>query len=258
MKCDRIASTLSNFCRHWSAIAGTLLLAVVVVSSLAACGGASPAPTDVPTTPTSSDLGDASTSEPGSQKTAQPEPAVPTVAGFVQECESVTESLAMGSQGGSLAFDGTQGDITWGDLANIYDDAVGTYGRLNPPPELQTYHNAWLQTAEAIRSHARARPQAASFLAEFLPFILEEIFPASLEIGLDTTIPDEEKERMLEELGREKLGGFFGPDFVATAQAEVQARDALSGEVLAILANSDCYFGITPLPDEGGLVEIEG
>ena len=170
----------------------------------------------------------------------------------------MNESLVIGFQGGSMAFDGTQGDITWGALADIYDDAVGAYSQLNPPPELQTYHNAWLQTAEAIRSHARARPQAASFLAEFLPFILEEIFPVSLEIGLDTTIPDEQKERMLEELGREKLGGFFGPDFVATAQAEGQARTALSGDVLAILANSDCYFGITPLLDGGGLGEIEG
>ena len=209
----------------------------------------------MPTTPASPDLEDVSTSEPGSQKAAEPEP---TVAGFVQECQSATESLAMGSLGGSLAFDGTQGDITWGALADIYDDAVGAYSRLNPPPELQAYHRAWLQTAEAIRNHARARPQAASFLAEFLPFILEEIFPASLEIGLDTSIPDEEKERMLEELGREKLGGFFGPDFVAAAQAEGPARHALSGDVLAILANSDCYFGITPLSDEGGLVEIEG
>ena len=167
----------------------------------------------------------------------------------------MTESLAVGSLDGSLTFDGTQGDITWGALAGIYDDAVGAYGQLNPPPELQAYHSAWLQTAEAIRSHTRSRPQAASFLAEFLPFILEEIFPASLEIGLDTTIPDEQKERMLEELGREKLGGFFGPDFVSASQAEGQARDALSGDVLAILADSDCYFGIIPLPDEGGLVE---
>ena len=226
MKFDRIASTLSDICRHRAAIAGTLLLGVVAVFSLAACGGASPTPTGMPTTPASSDLGDVSTSDPESQKTVQSEP---TVAGFVQECQAVTESLAMGFQGGSLALDGTQGDITWGALADVYDGAVGAYSRLNPPPELQVYHGAWLQTAEAIRNHAQSRPQATSFLAEFLPFILEEIFPASLEIGLDTTMPDEEKEHMLEELGKEKLGGFFGPDFVAVAQAEGQARDALSG-----------------------------
>ena len=80
-----------------------------------------------------------------------------------------------------------------GNIADIYASAVDAYSELNPPHELQEYHNAWLRTGEAFRDHAQTRPSEESFIGEFLVLLLETVFPASLEIGFDPDKSEEEK-----------------------------------------------------------------
>ena len=66
------------------------------------------------------------------------------------------------------------------------------------------------------------------------------MFPRLLQIGLDATKTDEEKDRLINEAVQEEMGGFFGPDFAAALQAEGEARAGLSEEVLAILDGYGC------------------
>ncbi len=143
-------------------------------------------------------------------------------------------------------------DITWGNIADIYASAVDAYGELNPPDELQEYHNAWLRTGEAFRDHARTRPSEESFIGEFLVLLLETVFPASLEIGFDPDKSEEEKQWLLEAL--------LDPDFAGAGAAHDEALRALSAETSALLAESGYYFGLTPFSEaegQGGLT-LEG
>ena len=126
--------------------------------------------------------------------------------------------------------------------AEALDTMAGLLRQLTPPQELQAYHDANLDVVEAIRDHAMARPSEDSFVEEFTTFILE-ILEASLEIGFDTTRTPEERQRLIEEIAREKLGELFGPDFVAASLALEEARAELSEEVLTLLANCELLLG---------------
>lgn len=263
-----------------------MLVGLAIVVSLAACGGATPtrAPTDTPAaelsststptpapastpmpvpastpTPTPSTT-PASTSD--STPTPTPEPAELGVAAFLQQCEQATVALATPFMGGAIDLDqlAQSDDITWGNIADIYASAVDAYSELNPPHELQEYHDAWLRTSEAFREHARTRPSEESFIGEFLVLLLETVFPASLEIGLDPNKSEGEKQWLLEALFKEALGDFLGPDFAAAGEAHDEALRGLSAETSALLEESGCYFGLTPFSEaegQGGLI-LEG
>ena len=157
-----------------------MLIGLAVVVPLAACGGATqtPAPTDTPaaeltstptptpapaSTPMPTPTGTpapapASTpaSTPDSTPTPTPGPAELGVAAFLQQCEQATVALATPFMGGAIDLNqlAQSDDITWGNIADIYASAVDAYSELNPPHELQEYHNAWLRTSEAFRDHA--------------------------------------------------------------------------------------------------------
>ena len=91
-------------------------------------------------------------------------------------------------------------------------------GQLMPPPEIQAYHDARLGTIKAFRDAARARPSGGLFIQNFIEEFLQDIFPKAIEISLDPKkTGEEQKEQLIQELAEEKLGEFFGPDFVAAS-----------------------------------------
>ena len=263
-----------------------MLIGLAIVVLLAACGGATstpaptatpaaelastPAPTAAPaSTPMPTSRGTPTptpsstlASTPDSTPPSTPQPAELGVAAFLQQCEQATVALATPFMGGAIDLNqlAQSDDITWGNIADIYASAVDAYSELNPPHELQEYHNAWLRTSEAFRDHARTQPSEESFIGEFLVLLLETVFPASLEIGFDPDKSEEEKQWLLEALFKEALGEFLGPDFAAAGEAHDEALRALSAETSALLEESGCYFGLTPFSEaegQGGLT-LEG
>ena len=180
----------------------------------------------------------ANTPVPTPMATPTPGPAESEVAAYAQVCEVAVSAFAS-----EMAMLGDDEDVSWGDFAVMLDALVGAYGELTPPRELQEYHDASLRVYEAIRDHARTRPSEDSFIEEFLGVVFE-LFGAALEIGLDTTKTDAEKEQLIEGKQLEILGEFFGPDFVAASQAVDEAREALPEETLALLDDAGCYSDI--------------
>ena len=142
-------------------------------------------------------------------------------------------------EGDPITLDPT-GTLTWGKLADSLDGAVTNLGQLMPPPEIQAYHDARLGTIKAFRDAARARPSGGLFIQAFVEEFLQDIFPKAIEISLDPNKTEEQKEQLIQELAEEKLGEFFGPDFVEAVNAETEAREALSEETLSILERDEC------------------
>lgn len=138
-------------------------------------------------------------------------------------------------------------DLSWGQLAEAYDTLVTIYEQLEPPEELRDYHDAWLANAAALRDYAESRPATSSFLGDILTLMFETLMPSSMSIALDPTKTDEEKQELIEGTARDAFGEFFGPDVVASGTAFEEAQEALSAETLALLEQSDCYFGISPI-----------
>ena len=144
---------------------------------------------------------------------------------------------------------GEDDDFTWGHFAEVLDALMSAYGQLSPPRGLQEYHDASLHATESLRDHARTRTSADSFIEEFLG-VAFELLGAALEIGLDTTKTDAEKEQLIEAIEKEILGEFFGPDFVAASQAVDEVREALPEETLALLDDAGCYSDITAVGED--------
>ena len=148
---------------------------------------------------------------------------------------------------GDLTQMGPENDLTWRQLAQLYENVVSAYQQMNPPEELQGYHHAWIGTAEALRDYAQTRPSGTSFLGDLLILMFESLIPTSMEIALDPTKSDEEKQEEIEARAQEVFIDFFGPEFAAAGMAYEEARDSLSDETLLLLEGSNCYFGVSPV-----------
>jgi hypothetical protein len=172
------------------------------------------------------------------------------------QCRTVTAALDA-----TLAVDplaaGAGGDITWGQVGQMFEAVLSAYGRLEPPPEIRAYHDAQLDMIEALRDTANTRPGSDSFLEAMLTLLFEKVLPTSLEIGLDPDRTDEEKEEFLIEFVQGEFGEFFGPEFVAAAQALEQVREDLPQETVAVLEASGCYLAIAPSPEGLGGPSID-
>ncbi len=173
-----------------------------------------------------------------------PVPAESGVAAYAQVCQVAVSAVL-----NDMTVLGEDEDFTWGNFAEILDALLGTYGELSPPEELQQYHDASLRATEALRDQARTRSSADSFIEEFLG-VAFELLGVALEIGLDTTKTDAEKQGLIEARELEILGEFFGPDFVAASQAVDEVREALPEETLALLDDAGCYSDITALGED--------
>ena len=252
------------------------LIAVLAIALLAACGGddATPTPeatptrapisTPVPTSTPSTEPTQASTPRPTPTPTVAstptprpattpsptptPEPVVLNVDAFLLQCAQ--ESLAFARPFAAmddLTQLGPGDDLRWGQLAQLFNEVVASYQQMTPPEELEAYHAAWIGSAEALRDFAEARPSEGSFLGDIIGLMFQGLMERSFEIALDPSKSDEEKQELLEEMAQEVFGGFFGPDFVAAGEAHDAAREALPPETLALLEQSDCYFGVSPV-----------
>ena len=196
-------------------------------------------PTATPVPPTVTPGGQPSTPI---QPTAAPATSGSAIEAYAQQCEmdvavQFINSLAS-FEGDPIALDPT-GTLTWGRLAELLDGAVQNFSQLTPPAELQEYHDARLASFIAFRDSALSRPSGGLFIQDFL-LVIQEILPQVLEISLDPDKTDEQKERLIEEFALEKIGEFFGPEWVETAQAEQEALEALPEETRAILERYDC------------------
>ena len=174
--------------------------------------------------------------------TAAPAPSVSPVEAYAQQCQ-MDVAVAFINQlssfeGDPITLDPT-GTLTWGRLAETLDAGVQNFSRFMPPPELQEYHDARLNSLRAFRDSARARPSGGLFIQDFL-LVIQEIFPQLIEISLDPNKTDEQKEALIQEIATEKLGEFFGPEWAVTGEAESAAWQALPEETRAILEGYEC------------------
>ena len=166
----------------------------------------------------------------------------PEVEVYAQACGTITAVQIINRL---ATFDGDPGTLdalgplTWGALRELAAGGVSSFGTLAPPADLPAYHNARVRLLEALRFAAESHPADALFVEDFLGLV-QNMFPRLLQIGLDATKTDEEKDRLINEVVQEEMGGFFGPDFAAAIQAEAEARAGLSEEVLAILDRYGC------------------
>lgn len=198
-------------------------------------------PTDTPIPPT--DTPAPPTATPAPAPTAAPAPDDSPIDAYGRQCEmdvAVQFINQLGSlEGDPIALDPT-GTLTWGRLADMLDGSVENFSQLMPPAELQAYHDARLDMLKAFRDAARARPSGGLFIQDFLEEFLQAIFPKAIEIGLDETKTDEEKEQLIQEFALELLTEFFSEEWAAAAEAEVAAAEALPEETRAILDRYEC------------------
>ncbi len=185
------------------------------------------------------------TEPPAPAATSAPAPATEDspVEAYAKQCQmdvAVQFMTQLSSfEGDPITLDPT-GTLTWGRLAEILDGGVQTFSQLMPPPELQEYHDARLNSFRAFRDSALSRPSGGLFIQDFL-VVIQEIFPQLIEISLDPNKTDEEKEALIQEIATEKLGEFFGPEWAETGAAESAAWEALPEETRAILESYDCF-----------------
>ena len=204
-------------------------------------------PTATPVPPTATPVPatqpPAPTATPAPAPTAAPAPAESPVDAYAQQCE-MEVAIQFINQLSSLEGDPTvldpTGALTWGRLADLLDGAVNNLGELMPPPEVQAYHDARLGTLKAFRDAARARPSGDLFIQDFIGEFFQAIFPQAIAISLDPNKTEEQKEQLIQELAEEKLGEFFGPDFVVASRAEAEALEALPEETRATLERFEC------------------
>ena len=165
--------------------------------------------------------------------TSTPEPSRSPLIGYAQQCGRLL-----------LQFDSYQSILdpdlyTWGILGQSIDELVDGYGRLSPPPELGGYHTANLNAWTTFRDAAQRRHSQDSF-ANDLEIFFEELADELLRAGFDTTITDEERQSLFEEILAEKLRDFYGQDAYAADQTAQETFEALSKEVREILAGIEC------------------
>lgn len=205
-----------------------------------------PTATPVPPTATSAP---AATEPPAPAATAVPVATAPPatedspVEAYAKQCQMDVAVQFMTQlstfEGDPITLDPT-GTLTWGRLAELLDGGVQTFSELMPPPELQEYHDARLNSFRAFRDSALSRPSGGLFIMDFL-VVIQEIFPQLIEISLDPNKTDEQKEEEIQEIATEKLSEFFGPEWAETTQAESAAWEALPEETRAILERYDCF-----------------
>lgn len=157
------------------------------------------------------------------------------VRAYARECGELTAALSSNP----MAMADTEAGATWGETAAALEVQLGTYSQLEPPAEVEEYHNARLKTLEAFLDHARSRPADASMMAD-LEQLMTTVMPQIMVIGMDQAKTEERKQQEIEQLMEEPLLDLLGEDFPAAAQAEQEARDALPESLRNILDQEGC------------------
>lgn len=157
------------------------------------------------------------------------------VRAYARECGESTAAVSADP----LAMADTEAGATWGEVADALEVQLETYSQLEPPMEVEEYHNARLATLEALRDHAQSRPADASMLAD-VEQLMTTVMPQVMVIGMDQSKTEEQKQQEIEQLMEEPLMDLLGEDFPAAAEAEQEARDALPESLRNILDQEGC------------------
>ncbi len=157
------------------------------------------------------------------------------VRAYARECGELTAALSSNP----MAMADTEAGATWGETAAALEVQLETYSQLEPPAEVEEYHNARLATLEAFLDHARSRPAEASMLAD-MEQLMTTVMPQIMVIGMDQSKTEEQKQQEIEQLLEEPLMDLLGEDFPAAARAEQEARDALTESLRNILDQEGC------------------
>ena len=209
-----------------------------------------PVPTDTPT-PVPTD-----TPTPVPTDTPTPDPAVDgtpeAIAGgiiaYARECGEATASFDAAFA--MMESEGSGEDLTWGEFAEIYSAVSTAYRELQPPPELQEFHDAQFRFFDGLLDHALTRPSSESFLEE-VTLAFAELFELAFEVGLDAEKTDEEKEMLLEEATEEAFGTVFGTAFMEAVTELEEIESEFSEETVEVLSASGCiYFDFTDFVGE--------
>ena len=166
-------------------------------------------PTNMPTLVPTNTLANTPTPMPSATPATRTTPTMAGATAYVQECEVASASLEAVFGRNEVDDSNASSDLMWGEFAQTFDAFASAYRRIDPPPELESYHGANLSAAEALRDLALTRPSGESFTQEFLTLAAQPIVMALVEIGNDLTKTDEEKERLAEETVREKYAEFL-------------------------------------------------
>ena len=214
-----------------------------------------PVPTDTPTPVPTDTPTPVPTNTPTPVPTNTPTPAPPSsgdgaIAGgieaYARECSEVTLSSDMAM----IESEGSGEDLTWGEFAEIYSAVSTAYRELQPPPELQEFHDAQLRFFDGLLDHALTRPSSESFLEE-VTLAFAELFELAFEVGLDAEKKDEEKEMLLEEATEEAFGTVFGTAFMEAVTELEEIESEFSEETVEVLSASGCiYFDFTDFAGE--------
>ncbi len=213
-----------------------------------------PIPTDTPTpTPSPSDtLAPTDTPTPAPVPTDAPTPAptpaaddTPTpsvdagVETYARECGQATASfvevMAM------VESEEAGEDLSWEELATLLDSASRAYSNLQPPPELQEYHDAQLRALSGFSEFALTRIGSESFSEEFA-LAFTELFAVVFEVAFDAEKTEAEAETLINEAFEEVFAAIFGPTFLEALSDLEEIESQLSKDVLAVLDAYGCRF----------------
>ena len=162
------------------------------------------------------------------------------VRAYAEECAALTAALT----GDPMAMPETDPGQTWGEVAELSDLQLETYSQLEPPPEVEEYHHARLETLKAFRDNAKTRPADRPMMMDFQE-MMATVFPEMMAVGLDPNKTEEEKQAEIEQIMEEPLMNLLGPDFLEATKAEDEARVRLPENLRNILDETGCS-----LPDE--------
>ena len=179
-----------------------------------------PEPTDTPTPVATPVTGDT------------PEPtAYAGVEAYARECGQVTASIVTALE--TIDPEGGGEDVTWEEMGVILDAVSSAYGEIQPPPELQEFHDAQLKAVGGFRDFALTHVGSESFAEA-----VAELFEVLFEVAFDAEKTEEEQEMLIEEV----FAGIFGSEYLEALSELEEIEAQLSEDVFELLDAYDCRF----------------
>lgn len=183
------------------------MLSLLLVATISSCGGGSVAPQ--------------------SEKSAA----------YTLECAAAIAALVEVSP--AALFD--QGkDIMWAELAEVLENTVVAFGKLDPPHEFQDYHDARMDFLRVYRDLAVGRPSSGSAVDDYTVFAIT-IMPQVMQVVLDSVRSEAEREQMARALIHEKYAEFYGSEFSDASLRQQQALSDLPIAAREALSKGGCH-----------------
>ncbi len=206
-----------------------------------------PAPTDTPTpAPVATDTPTPAPT-PAKDDAAASAAVEEGVETYARECGEATESFVATMT--IVDSEEASEDLSWEDIATLLDVATSAYSELQPPSELQEYHDTQLRALAGFRDFALTRPGSESFSEEFA-LAFTELLAVVFEIAFDAEKTEEEQETLINEATGKVFATIFGAEFLEAVSDLEEIESQLSEDVLKLLDASGCRFASSD--DSGG------